>query len=359
MNNVNNTSTADPRKRLIKSVYFGGGTPSLSRPELVEKILKSIKKLTGATDIEVTIEANPNNFEIEKLKDFKDAGVNRLSLGLQALNDIDLKFFNRNHTVSAGRLAVHKVKEIYDNVSLDFIWGRPGQKLRDWKNELEEIISFRPSHLSLYQLTVDRGTALYNSIKNKSIVMPNDDEMADIFETTIQLMNSNGYEHYEISSFSKADQYKSQHNQSYWNGADYFGVGPGAHGRVFYQNIRTRTFGVFLILIFKILSPKEWMDQCENIGHGVRKIVSMTNDELGRELIIFGLRMRKGIQKSDYQIFTNGGMLEDVLDMAMVRYFEKMELLECSWIDGKLDHITTTCKGFGLADSIGSRILNI
>jgi coproporphyrinogen III oxidase-like Fe-S oxidoreductase len=180
------------------------------------------------------IEANPTSAETWKLDQFKAAGVNRLSMGIQSLNDKDLKFFSRDHTASSAMDAIFVAMSLFKNISLDFIWGRPGQTLQGWEKELNEIMSFNAPHLSLYQLTVDRGTKLWDDVQSSHVKMPSDgnvklivDEMADMFFKTQEVASAFGYRQYETSSFAKNDSYQSRHNQSYWNGSDYLGIGPG------------------------------------------------------------------------------------------------------------------------------------
>ncbi|KAI8898286.1 hypothetical protein BC833DRAFT_590505 [Globomyces pollinis-pini] len=245
-------SELDQTKQTINSIYFGGGTPSLAKPTLVENILKLLfidLNFKPAVDLEVTLEANPTRLEAQSLKDFKAAGVNRLSLGIQSLDNDDLKFFGRDHNVNEALQAITLAQSLFENVSLDFIWGRPGHTTDQWELELSQILSFGANHLSLYQLTVENGTPLAKLASKSSNrnLFPCEDTLVDMFQLTQELTQRGGYGQYEVSSYAKdgLSSNRSKHNQGYWNGNDYIGIGPGAHGRLFKaDNIRYRTYRV-------------------------------------------------------------------------------------------------------------------
>jgi putative oxygen-independent coproporphyrinogen III oxidase len=341
--------TKDSQIEEITSVYFGGGTPSLARPELIEKILSSIKHLT-ASELEITLEANPTSVEILKLNDFKNAGINRLSLGIQSLNDRDLKFFNRQHSVAQAMNAIQVAKEIFDNISMDFIWGRPDQTLDNWKSELNHIVLLNSPNLSIYQLTVERGTPLYISVQNAEIFLPNEDVLADMFDYTRIFLTEKGYQNYETSSFSKSVGYRSKHNQAYWDGSGYLGIGPGAHGKLDGLNNKSRTFA--------ILEPKSWMDQCENIGNGIRRIEAMSWKEAGDELLVSGLRTLDGVTNDRLLEVTRGHHnLNDLLDLDKVRMLQCNGFINCNWMDGSLKTISSSEKGHAVVDSICRNII--
>jgi putative oxygen-independent coproporphyrinogen III oxidase len=253
----------------FSSIYFGGGTPSLASPKFIEAILSNL----NLKNIEVTLEVNPSTVDYKKLLDFKLAGINRISLGIQALNDKDLLFFNRDHTVENAIKTIDIVSKVYDNYSLDFIWARPEQSFEEWKNELLKIVQLGAPHLSLYQLTVERGTLL----SKLNIQLPSENKIADLYDLTRQITKEHGYLQYEASSFEKKQNgFKSQHNQSYWNGNDYVGLGPGAHGRIHIEGKRFK--------IINIPSPDLWTSECLLNGNGIRKKVEMNQREI-REVI--------------------------------------------------------------------------
>lgn len=344
----------------VNSVYFGGGTPSLARVQLVEQLLNAISsRITLSPNTEITLEANPTQIETTKLKDFKAAGVNRLSLGMQvsrynkALDEHALSFFGRDHTVKQGLESVEKAKTVFKNISLDFIWGRPGQSLGSWQTELHLITKLNPQHLSLYQLTVEKGTRLYNDVQN-GLKMPADDELADMYDLTQQIP---GYAQYEVSSFSKSEATQSKHNKGYWKGDDYIGIGPGAHGRLTVDQQRFRTF--------RIPSPDHWMNQIQTSGHGIRKKQQLSMNEVGQELVVFGLRMIDGIDGTRFKELSKYEMDEvfcfncQILDPEQVHELESLNLIQVQRDGTKIVNLKPTHAGLAVADRIISKIVKI
>ncbi|KAJ3010534.1 hypothetical protein HKX48_007361 [Thoreauomyces humboldtii] len=219
---------------------------------MVSKILTSLRDTCHVPDdVEVTLEGNPTSIETSRLRAFRAAGINRLSLGIQALNDTDLRFFGRDHTTANARRAIQVALDVFDRrVSLDMIWGRPNQTVTAWEQELRDIASYGASHLSLYQLTVERGTPLFRAVGDGHVRVPMDDAAAEMYEATVETAARVGYDQYEVSSFAKDGERRnrSRHNQSYWKGVDYIGIGPGAHGRLYDSGgTRLRTFRVCVL----------------------------------------------------------------------------------------------------------------
>ena len=329
---------------LINSIYFGGGTPSLLLPRFVEEI---VQVLEPSKSTEITLEANPNPrlLTVNRLREFRSAGINRISLGVQSLDDKDLNFFNRDHTARDARESIDSLQSVFNNLSLDFIWGRPGQKIKDWRDELEEISKFGANHLSLYQLTIERGTRLFKDIKaNLASNMPSEDDMADFFELTRSAISPT-YDQYEISSFSASPEHESKHNKGYWNGSDYIGVGPGAHGKVL-RNQRT----------IRILSPSQWQAQVEDLGHGIKKKTILSDQDIQRALFVTGLRQVAGISAHEYRQNT-GSRLESCIDMSAVQELADLGFLQVSYCDGQLINIKTTWKGLAVADKLIMQIV--
>ena len=262
---------------VIKSVYFGGGTPSLARPQLISTVLETIARCaTMEGGVEVTLEANPT--EAASLEAFRDAGVDRVSLGVQSLSVIDLRFMGRDHSVRQSLVAIEAAKKVFRNVSLDFISARPGQTVLKWSRELEDIVALDPNHLSIYQLTVERGTPLFSLVQEGKVVIPDNELLADLFEYTQDYLSSNGFEQYEVSSYSRDGDSRSIHNQNYWKGLSYIGVGPGAHGRVRHSDgTATRTY--------RINDPKEWISQCLSAGNGIRRVVGVSQKDMNNVII--------------------------------------------------------------------------
>ena len=261
--------TAD---RTVGSIFFGGGTPSLIKPQLIEKIINHITTLwPTAPDIETTLEANPNTDNTPTFfADFRTAGINRLSLGVQALNETDLKFLGRTHNLTQALSSIDNVLKNFDNHSMDLIYARPAQKLSAWKEELRQAASFGFRHLSLYQLTIEDGTAF----ARKDIRPLEDEAAAEMYEFTGQYLKEHGFPRYEVSNFAPPE-FQSRHNLLYWHGDDYLGIGPSAHGR--------------LLLKDKILA----------LTHP-RQSERLTPFERAEELLIMGLRLTEGINKARF-----------------------------------------------------------
>ncbi|MBA3812392.1 MAG: radical SAM family heme chaperone HemW [Caulobacteraceae bacterium] len=219
--------------RELASIFFGGGTPSLMDPAAAAAIIDAARALwTPAADLEVTLEANPTNAEAGRFSDFAQAGVGRLSLGLQSLNDIALRFLGRDHDAAAGRRAADIAAKVFSRVSLDLIYALPGQTPAAWAEELREAIALGPEHLSPYQLTIEPGTAFDRAVRRGVFAPSDSDHAADLYEATQAVLGAAGFEAYEVSNHAKGLAARSRHNLTYWRGGDYLGVGPGAHGRV-------------------------------------------------------------------------------------------------------------------------------
>ncbi|KAJ3322271.1 radical S-adenosyl methionine domain-containing protein 1 [Boothiomyces sp. JEL0866] len=330
----------------VKSIYFGGGTPSLASPYLVADTLEYVTANSTNAKMEITMEANPTGFEISKLKSFRDAGVNRLSLGVQSLDDQMLKIMNRDHSVKDALKAIDLARSNFDNVSLDFIWGRPGQTLKQWESELQQIFAFGANHLSLYQLTVERGTALFKQVKSQEIKMNSEDELADMFELTRQMAQENGYLQYEVSSFAKdgLEGNQSQHNKSYWEGHDYIGVGPGAHGLLHIGKERFRTY--------RILEPNQWMKHVEEIGHGIARKVPISTKDSEMEYLLTSLRTTKGAFLDTFSLIGNN-VIESV---NMMDELIELGYIEVSYGLGRIQNIRTTQKGLAVADRLVQKL---
>ncbi|XP_011663070.2 radical S-adenosyl methionine domain-containing protein 1, mitochondrial-like [Strongylocentrotus purpuratus] len=217
----------------VNSIFFGGGTPSLAEPRVLEGVIEAVKELVAMpTDVEISMEANPTSVEMKKLEDFKSAGVNRLSLGIQALDSNDLKTLGREHTVGQSLTCIHEARKLFpDRLSIDIIFGRPSQTLNSWEAELEQILQVCDSHISLYQLTLEPGTLLYKFDQQGVLPMPDADLIADMYETAVERLAQAGFHRYEVSNFARTVRAESIHNKAYWEGKQYIGVGPGAHGR--------------------------------------------------------------------------------------------------------------------------------
>ncbi len=277
----------EPQK--ISSIFFGGGTPSLMPVEMVQRILSKINSLWQVDkNCEITLEANPTSFEAKKFEDFKKAGINRLSLGIQALNDDDLKFLGRNHSANEAIKTIRQVQRIFDNFSFDLIYTRPNQKIDNWLRELEQAINFNGRHLSLYQLTIEKGTPFFKDFKERKFDLPNEELAAEFYQKTNDFMAKNGYINYEISNYAKP-AFESKHNLSYWQGNDYVGIGAGAHSRVYFKDQKKRQ------ALMMIHNPQNWLQKVEECGIGLQQKTSLDKNEVLEELILTSLRTESGL----------------------------------------------------------------
>ncbi len=268
--------------RRLTSVFFGGGTPSLMAPPTIAAILDKIGDYWELDDaLEITLEANPTSIEAAKFRDFKTAGINRVSVGVQSLNDDSLKFLGREHSAREARTALSVASSIFDRYSFDLIYALSGQSMESWQLELSEALEMAGEHLSLYQLTIESGTPFFRD----GVDTLNDDLAADMFELTQSLMESAHRPAYEISNHATIGS-ECRHNLTYWLGGDYIGIGPGAHGRITSNNISTATH--------QIHNPQRWIEvvntQCQ--GTAKRRILSAENR--AQELVMMGLRLTKG-----------------------------------------------------------------
>ncbi len=279
--------------RDVSSIFLGGGTPSLMTPKTVGSILEGVARHWHVPDaIEITLEANPSSVEATRFRGYLGAGVNRVSMGVQALNDTDLKFLGRLHTVEEALKAIGLARDIFPRMSFDLIYARPGQTLAAWGRELRQAISYAVDHLSLYQLTIEEGTPFFNLHKAGKLIVPDEETAANLYEATQEITASEGLLAYEVSNHAKAGA-QSRHNLTYWRYGDYAGIGPGAHGRLTSdgQKIATATEK----------NPETWLKTVGLKGHGMTVQETLSRDEQADELLIMGLRLREGVDFSRWQ----------------------------------------------------------
>ncbi|WP_090028805.1 radical SAM family heme chaperone HemW [Lutimaribacter saemankumensis] len=278
--------------RVLTSVFFGGGTPSLMQPEIVAGILDRIRaKWPMANDPEVTLEANPGSVEAGRFAGYADAGVNRISMGIQALNDRDLARLGRIHTVAEAAQAFDIARERFDRVSFDLIYARQDQTLDDWRQELNQALSMAVDHLSLYQLTIEQGTAFgdrYNAGKLRGL--PQDDTAADMYEATQDICGEAGFLSYEVSNHARPGA-ESRHNRVYWRYGDYIGIGPGAHGRLTLNGVRHATE--------QWRAPGKWLLEAER-GNADSVKEPIEPDDQAAEFLMMGLRLTEGVDPRRY-----------------------------------------------------------
>ena len=278
----------ETKGRLVRSVFFGGGTPSLMPPETVQAILDKVHALWPcANTLEVTLEANPSSVEAQKFADFRRAGVNRVSVGVQALVSDDLRRLGRLHSVEHARRAVDLALTTFEHVSFDLIYGRQDQSLSQWEAELSEAVKIGTGHLSLYQLTIEPGTAFAKRQSEGGLHgLPDEDLGADFYELTQQICADAGFLAYEVSNHAKGDA-RSVHNQIYWLCGDYLGIGPGAHGRISgpIHRVATQTH----------LLPAKWIAQVNSAATGESDRSILSGRQHAEELVMMGLRLVDGV----------------------------------------------------------------
>jgi len=299
------------------SIFFGGGTPSLMNPEIVEGIISHAGDIWDIHDAEITLEANPTSIEAKKFADFKKAGVNRASIGVQALNDNDLKALGREHSAKEALEALDVARNIFNNFSFDLIYARQGQNLESWESELARALELSANHLSLYQLTIEKGTPFYSLYKSGELKMPSEELAADMYELTEKIMQENGFSSYEVSNYAKP-KFESRHNLNYWNYGDYVGIGAGAHGRV---NIDGKKIATMMIH-----NPENWQKSVLDKGCGLQSQEEVGKEDMLSEAILMGLRLKDGIKKDRF-LKTFNKIPEDLLNKDKLETFVNEGLL--------------------------------
>jgi oxygen-independent coproporphyrinogen-3 oxidase len=277
----------DARPREVGSAFFGGGTPSLMSGRSVGAVLERIGALFPlAADLEVTLEANPTSVDASRFKDYRAAGVDRVSLGVQALDDAALKALGRLHSKAEALAAYDLARRIFPRHSLDLICARPAQTPQAWESELREALALEPSHLSIYQLTFEDGTP-FEALRKAGKIRPLDDDSAEAqFALTQDMTSAAGLQAYEVSNHAKPGE-EARHNLLYWRYGEYLGVGPGAHGRILAQGARCATSTLKM--------PETWAKKVETDGDGLEVQTALSAEEQGEEALLMGLRLSEGV----------------------------------------------------------------
>ena len=289
--------------RTVSSIFFGGGTPSLMPPKAVAQVLDGIATLWPiAPDAEITLEANPTSAEAENFRGYRAAGVNRVSVGVQSLNEHDLKALGRQHTPDEALAAFKLAAQIFPRVSFDMIYARPNQTLENWRAELTRALAEQQGHMSLYQLTIEPETRYADLHAAGKLTTPGDDLSADLYDLTQELTEKAGLPFYEISNHAKPD-HQSQHNLLYWRYGEYVGVGPGAHGRLVDGNITYATATEKY--------PETWRKRVQTEGHGLIQDESTDHPAQAREMLLMGLRIDEGIDLTRYETLAGKPMSQD------------------------------------------------
>ena len=278
------------RGREVTSIFFGGGTPSLMEPDTARVVIDEIAKHWNiSNDCEITLEANPTSVETEKFRAFRDAGVNRVSMGVQSLNEQDLSFLGRKHDAGQAKRAIETAAKTFDRYSFDLIYARPQQTAEAWEAELREAITLAGDHLSVYQLTIEKGTPFYMQHERGDFRIPDEELAGDLYEITQTVLEQAGMPAYEVSNHARAGQ-ESRHNLTYWRYTDYVGIGPGAHGRLTLDGQKQATRGH--------RAPDIWLNRVDENGHGSHAFETLTHNDRFTECLMMGLRLSEGIPVS-------------------------------------------------------------
>jgi oxygen-independent coproporphyrinogen-3 oxidase len=284
-------------ERSLKSIFFGGGTPSIMAPETTAALVESAQQHWPSPKcLEISLEANPTSVEASKLKDFEAAGVNRLSLGVQSFSDASLKFLGREHSAAEAMAAIDLTRTNFKRYSFDLIYGLPEQSMEMWKNELNKALEMATGHLSLYQLSIEAGTQFFADKVSEA----DPETGANLYALTRELTAQAGLKHYEISNYAQPSE-ECQHNVAVWRGGDYVGIGPGAHGRI--------SVGEDTHALYQIYNPTRWLEKVESDGHATAKRTTLTANERAEEIIMTGLRLREGIEAQRFEKFLNSEAL--------------------------------------------------
>lgn len=329
--------------RPLTSLFFGGGTPSLMAPETVAAVIDRAAARWGfAADAEITLEANPGSADAGRFAGYRAAGVGRLSLGVQALDDSALRFLGRRHDVSQARAAIDLARRLFARYSFDLIYARPGQGPHDWERELAEALALAGDHLSLYQLTIEAETVFGAAFRRGELRPLPEEEAGALYERTQELMERAGLPAYEVSNHARLGS-ESRHNLTYWRYGDYVGIGPGAHGRL--------TSGGRKLAFRQHRAPEAWLAQVEREGHATRAQTAIAPQERFAELAMMALRLREGLWRSRIEDET-GAPLEDWVDGAALH-----RLIDGGFLTADAERIAATGTGRQRLDAVLAALL--
>lgn len=338
--------------RIVTSIFFGGGTPSLMPPDTVAAALERIAaRWTVARDVEITLEANPSSVEAANFAALAQAGVNRLSLGVQALDDAALKFLGRVHDAGEALRAIDIARKHFARYSFDLIYGRPGHDVAAWRQELSRALDLAGDHLSLYQLTIERGTRFFTEHARGAFVLPDEDTQAALYETTQAMLGDTGMPAYEISNHARPGQ-ESRHNLVYWRYQDYVGIGPGAHGR-----FTTSAHGRFAHEGVKRATrrhsgPEAWLEAVERQGHGTAEEFDVDRAEMAREALMMGLRLSEGIDRARFAAIVGSDVVETIGADRLA------PLLEAGLLELDAIHLRATDPGRAVLNAVLQRVMD-
>ncbi|WP_341367743.1 radical SAM family heme chaperone HemW [Yoonia sp. BS5-3] len=331
---------AETEGRILRSVFFGGGTPSMMDPDLVDAVLTKVRATWQiANNIEITLEANPTSVEAGRFAGYRGAGVNRVSMGIQALNDTDLRALGRLHSAAEALDAFEIARKNFDRVSFDLIYARQGQSLQAWEAELKQALSMAIDHLSLYQLTIEDGTAFGDRYAaGKLRDLPDDDDAADMYALTQEICDAAGFNGYEISNHAKPG-FESTHNRIYWQYGDYAGIGPGAHGRLTIDGQRYSTEAPS--------APTSWLSQVNKSGSGESNRSSLSIEDQVSEFLLMGMRLRDGIS------------LDRLNALSGNTFYKKISsLIEICMLDIQENRLRSTAEGRPVLNAVLRELLS-
>ncbi len=330
--------------RHISSIFFGGGTPSLMSGKAVGTILGKIAQLWSMdNNVEISLEANPTSIDAKNFANYRAAGVNRISIGVQAMNNADLRKLGRLHSVDEARAAVKLAQKLFDRISFDLIYARQNQSLKSWASELHQAIEMGTGHLSLYQLTIEQGTRFADLYKLGKIKLPSNEFARELYDITQDICSQYGLNNYEISNYAKPDQH-CQHNLLYWRYNEYAGIGAGAHSRLIADNSGVRTARV------NHLSPEKWLQSVEQQGQAIAEAEELTPSAQGIEYLLMCLRLREGVELKRFKKLSgyelDSQKINKMLDAELLIY------------NPNNNRIITTEEGARLTDYIIGQLLN-
>ena len=325
-------------RRPLASIFFGGGTPSLMDPATVAALIADATAFfPPLPDVEITLEANPTSVEAGRFAAYRQAGVNRVSLGVQSLDDTDLARLGRQHNVGQALAALDLARDIFPRLSFDLIYARPGQTLAAWRGELRQALARAADHLSLYQLTIEPGTVYEGMHRRGEIALPEDDLAAALYDATAEEAARFGLAPYEVSNYARPGA-ESRHNLAYWRYRDYAGIGPGAHGRV--------TLGGALHATRRHRAPEPWAERVERLGHGTTHEDPVSSEERAREMLLMGLRLTEGIDAARFAART-GIALDDAIDPDILA-----QALDADYLVRTATHLAATSEGRKRLDAL-------
>lgn len=330
-----------PSHPLLTSIFLGGGTPSLMQAGQMERFIEACEATFGlAPNCEITLEANPNNITPESASSWKQAGVTRLSIGLQSLDDNALAFLGRDHNSTDARRAVGIAGKLFDTFSIDMIYARPGQTVREWERELAAALALDAPHLSLYELTVAPGTAFFKAEARGTLTPLPDDTQAEMYELTDAMTAAAGLPAYEVSNHAKARADQSAHNLTYWRSGDWLGLGPGAHGRLTRNGKRWETVAH--------AKPEAYIAAVKDGVSGLAQDTFLSDEGTTGELVAMGLRPVEGIQVSRVEALLGRPVNPETL----------ARLIEGDWLANNKTHLKLTPAGRLLADRVTLELLS-